>query len=131
MWNLTGLSKETQGIRTIMGEYYCFDTMTLIVTIHFLMFSQLTLDFTTLFYFNLSNNAQQDNSTRTTDTWIGKITPHLNNHSAHGLPSLTVSKTSASTETVLMWSAFQVDIKVNIATSSWGLSNVDETVGEK
>ena len=119
-----------QGIRTIMGEYYCFDTMTLIVTIHFLMFSQLTLDFTTLFYFNLSNNARQGNSTRIVDTWIGKVTPHLNNHSAHGLPSLTVSKTSASTETVLMRSAFQVDIKVNIATSSQGLSDVDETVGK-
>ena len=106
MWNLTGLSEEMQGIRTIVGEYYCFDTATLIVTIHFPMFSQLTLDSTTLFYFNLSNNAQQGNSTRTVDMWIGEVTPHLNDCSAHGLPSLTVSKTSASTETVLMQSAF-------------------------
>ena len=122
-----------QGIRTIVGEYYCFDTATLIVTIHFPMFSQLTLDSTTLFYFNLSNNAQQGNSTRTVDMWIGEVTPHLNDCSAHGLPSLTVSKTSASTETVLTQSAFffQADIKVNIATSSWGLSNVDETVGKE
>ena len=63
--------------------------------------------------------------------WIGEVTPHLNGHFAHGLPSLTVSKTSASTETVLTWSAFQADIKVNIATSSRGLSDVDETVGEE
>ena len=64
-----------QGIRTIVGEYYCFDAVTLIVTIHFPMFSQLTLDSTTLFYFNLSNNAQQGNSTGTVDTWIGEVTP--------------------------------------------------------
>ena len=63
--------------------------------------------------------------------WIGEVTSHLNDHSAHSLLSLTVSKTSASTETVLTQSAFQANIKVNIATSSWGLSDVDETVGEE
>lgn len=99
-------------------------------------FPRLTLDSTTLFYFNLSNDAQCDGApqSQAIDAWIDGVTPHSKQktkRSAGSMPSLTLSKTSAPTESVLTRSAIQASVNVNVVTDSQGLSDVDETVGEE